>query len=81
MRLYNLNRLIRMFLDDHPDWSWDLARDRAIVLRRELHRLDQSWYRSNNRYRDHNTPFGDYIDDPGCLPDPDHPEEESDDVY
>ena len=62
MSFYNLDRLIAAYLHDHPDWSEATAEAEAIVLRRELHRLDRSWYDSEKRYREHTTRDGQNLD-------------------
>jgi hypothetical protein len=64
MAHYNLERLIQGYLNDNPGMSLEEATERAIVLRREQHRMDKSWYRSQQRFHSHNVLVGEGIDDP-----------------
>ena len=50
---YNLERLISAYLQQHPAMSRREAEERAVVLRRELHRLNRSWYDSEKRFHAH----------------------------
>lgn len=48
--LYSLLRLKRLILNEHPELSEAELDDRATRLRRELHRLDKAWERSQQRF-------------------------------
>jgi len=41
------------YMQQDPSMSRHEAEERAIILRRELHRLDKSWYESEKRFRAH----------------------------
>lgn len=75
---YNLKILARTFLDEHPEWKPQEATEHAVVLRRELHRLNKSWWRSQRRFHEKNILYGTCIEDPGYVPESDEPEVEPD---
>lgn len=50
-RRYSLQRLIHALQSETPELSEELARQKAILIRRELGRLHASWRRSQARHR------------------------------
>lgn len=50
---YNLERLIAAYLQQDPAMSRQEAKERAVLVRRELHRLNKSWYESELRFHAH----------------------------
>lgn len=49
--VYNLHLLRTVVSQEHPDWSSDRVSEFAERLRRELHRLNRAWLRSQERFR------------------------------
>lgn len=43
---------------EHPDWSRREVEHQALLLKRELKRLEMAEYRSNKRYYDHTWNYG-----------------------
>lgn len=50
--LYRLSWIQDGLAQEHPDWSDAELRERAILVRRELHRLNRASNRSDKRFRD-----------------------------
>lgn len=72
MRFYSLNTLVRMYLQQHPDWSVDQAREKSIVIRRAVDTLNKAERRNDDKFYGHMDLFGDQIDDPGYEPEEEH---------
>ena len=50
-KAYKIKTLADAIQADHPELSQDECQERAVVLRRELNRLNVSWQRSQERFR------------------------------
>jgi hypothetical protein len=53
------------YLEKHPDWTPERAMEEAIVLRREMHRMDMNELRSDRRFQEMAVLVGRGMNDPG----------------
>lgn len=73
-RRYRLERLIQTILSENPAMSFEQAEAKAILIRRELHRLQVSWRRSQLRHQAHVLWIGLSLDRPYWSEDEDDSE-------
>jgi predicted Zn-ribbon and HTH transcriptional regulator len=61
---WTVNKIIRLYQKEHPDWTYEECESKAKIVHRELKRMNDNMRNNNIKYSENNMPFSYFDDNP-----------------